>query len=84
MNGEDVTTIRLNGQDHPLSTGQTITMLVSALTGRKIGDGGQAADGNRLGVAVALNADIVPRSRWSTTELQAGDDIEIVTAVQGG
>ena len=79
-----MTTIRLNGQDHRLSSGQTIASLVSALTGRKISDSGQAADGKRLGVAVALNAGIVPRSRWSATELQAGDDVEIVTAVQGG
>jgi sulfur carrier protein len=79
-----MTSIRLNGQDHPLAAGATIAALVSALTGRKIDGGGKAADGGRLGVAVALNADIVPRSRWSATALQPGDDVEIVTAVQGG
>lgn len=35
------------------------------------------------GVAVAVNAAVVPRSRWQTT-LPAGACIDIVTAVQGG
>lgn len=79
-----MTSIRLNGQERELPAGQTVRALVSAVTGREIGDGGQAADGQRLGVAVALNADLVPRSGWSATTLKPGDDVEIVTAVQGG
>ena len=35
------------------------------------------------GVAVAVNAAVVPRSRWQTT-VPAGAHIEVVTAVQGG
>ena len=35
-------------------------------------------------VAVELNRDIVPRDRWSTTELQEGDKLEIVHFVGGG
>jgi sulfur carrier protein len=27
---------------------------------------------------------VVPRSQWAATALTPGDDIEIVTAVQGG
>ncbi|MGJ5178411.1 sulfur carrier protein ThiS [Bradyrhizobium oligotrophicum] len=34
--------------------------------------------------AIALNYDVVPKSRWSETELKAGDEIEIITPRQGG
>jgi sulfur carrier protein len=34
--------------------------------------------------AIALNYDVVPKSRWSGTRLKAGDEIEIITPRQGG
>ena len=34
--------------------------------------------------AIALNYDVLPRSKWSQTSLQAGDEIEIITPRQGG
>jgi sulfur carrier protein len=34
--------------------------------------------------AIALNYDVVPKSRWAETRLQAGDEIEIITPRQGG
>jgi sulfur carrier protein len=34
--------------------------------------------------AIALNYDVVPRSRWAETPLKAGDEIEIITPRQGG
>jgi sulfur carrier protein len=34
--------------------------------------------------AVALNFDVVPRSRWAATPLKSGDEIEIITPRQGG
>ena len=34
--------------------------------------------------AVALNFDVLPRSRWAETMLKAGDEIEIITPRQGG
>ncbi|NPU09484.1 sulfur carrier protein ThiS [Bradyrhizobium sp. 83002] len=34
--------------------------------------------------AIALNYDVVPKSRWSETVLKAGDEIEIITPRQGG
>ncbi|WP_407155999.1 sulfur carrier protein ThiS [Bradyrhizobium sp. STM 3557] len=34
--------------------------------------------------AIALNYDVVPRSRWAETQLKAGDEIEIITPRQGG
>jgi len=76
--------INLNGAAHPIAGGTSVADLVSAVTGRAITATGQPADGGRLGVAVALNADIVPRSQWSQTILDVNDNVEIVTAVQGG
>jgi sulfur carrier protein len=34
--------------------------------------------------AIALNYDVVPKSRWAATALKAGDEIEIITPRQGG
>ena len=34
--------------------------------------------------AIALNYDVLPRSRWRETTLKAGDEIEIITPRQGG
>jgi len=34
--------------------------------------------------AIAVNYDVVPRSRWADTALKAGDEIEIITPRQGG
>ena len=40
--------------------------------------------GGSARVAVALNGEVVPRSRWQTTDLAAGDSIEVLTATAGG
>jgi len=37
-----------------------------------------------LRVAVAINAQVIPRSRYAETKIQAGDRIEIIHAVGGG
>jgi sulfur carrier protein len=34
--------------------------------------------------AIALNYDVLPRSRWAETTLKSGDEIEIITPRQGG
>ena len=34
--------------------------------------------------AIALNYDVVPKSRWAETHLKSGDEIEIITPRQGG
>ena len=76
--------ITLNGIEQEVSEGASVTSLVSQVTGRQLAASGQAADGQRLGVAVARNAAVVPRSQWYATALAEGDEIELVTAVQGG
>ncbi|MGO4855699.1 sulfur carrier protein ThiS [Arthrobacter sp. 2MCAF14] len=76
--------IKLNGADHTLSDDASVTTLVSHVTGRVVDSSGQTADGRKIGVAVARNSEVVPRSQWAATALADGDELEIVTAVQGG
>ena len=76
--------ITLNGKAHAAGAEASVATLVSQVTGRRLSANGQAADGQRLGVAVARNAAVVPRSQWHNTALAEGDEIELVTAVQGG
>jgi len=38
----------------------------------------------RLGLAVALNAAVVPRAHWADQKLHEGDRILIIQASQGG
>ena len=34
--------------------------------------------------AIALNYDVLPKSRWAETPIKHGDEIEIITPRQGG
>lgn len=77
-------TIRVNGEDRSLAEGTTLLALVAELTGHDLRDDGSRADGGRLGVAAAVGGSVVARSRWAGRALAAGDQVEIVTAVQGG
>lgn len=36
------------------------------------------------GVAVAVDAEVVPKSAWAITVLTDGDEVEVLVAVQGG
>jgi sulfur carrier protein len=36
------------------------------------------------GIAVACRGEVVPRPSWSDTPVRDGDQIEVLTAVQGG
>jgi sulfur carrier protein len=36
------------------------------------------------GIAAAVNGEVVRRASWSSTRLAAGDQVEVLTAVQGG
>ena len=33
---------------------------------------------------IALNFDVLPKSRWAETPIKSGDEIEIITPRQGG
>lgn len=39
---------------------------------------------NTSGVAIAVNSDVIPRSKWQTYELKNNDKIMIIKATQGG
>jgi sulfur carrier protein len=43
-----------------------------------------AVDGAQRGVAVAVDAEVVPRARWSEQRLREGARVEVVAAIQGG
>jgi sulfur carrier protein len=62
----------LNGEPCRLADGVTVGAVVDEL-----GLG-------RRGVAVAVNEEVVPRSSWDGTSLEAEDRVEILSAVQGG
>jgi sulfur carrier protein len=64
--------IVINGEQHQVPDGVTLGGAVSIIT--------RAASG----VAAALNGDVIRRVAWDSTQLSAGDEVEIVTAVQGG
>ena len=64
--------IIINGAPHQVAEHVTLDTAVSIVT--------TAA----TGVAAALNGDVIRRAAWESTRLAAGDEIEVVTAVQGG
>lgn len=68
--------IVVNGQDAPdLEAGITIADLVRHVAG---------VDPDGRGVAVAVDAVVVPRGQWTTTRVADGARVEVVGAVQGG
>jgi sulfur carrier protein len=36
------------------------------------------------GIAAAVNGEVVRRASWPSTRLEAGDEVEVLMAVQGG
>ncbi|GAA0735115.1 sulfur carrier protein ThiS [Dactylosporangium roseum] len=44
----------------------------------------QLAGPDPRGIAVALNGDVIPRTKWDAIRPSDGDHIEVLTAVQGG
>jgi sulfur carrier protein len=64
--------IVINGRLHQPTDGLSLAEAVALLTDA------------RTGVAAALNGDVVRRVAWETTPLSDGDEVEVVTAVQGG
>ena len=65
-------TIQVNGEARDVADGATLDSLLEAIGLR------------RDGTAVALNDDVVPRTRHAATALRDGDRLEIIVAVAGG
>jgi len=66
--------IELNGERRDLAGVPTLADAV-----RESGVGEEA-----LGVAVALDGEVVPRGSWDDTELREGQSVEVLAAIQGG
>jgi sulfur carrier protein len=64
--------VKLNGEPRELPDGSTVAQAVAELTGAP------------AGVAAAVNGEVVPRGSWAATLLRDADQVEVVTAVQGG
>jgi sulfur carrier protein len=64
--------LTVNGQPRDAPAGATVAQVVATVTGQ------------RSGVAAAVNGEVVPHRAWPGTTLQDGDQVEVVTAVQGG
>jgi sulfur carrier protein len=64
--------ISVNGKPRTVRDGGTVEQVVGEITAES------------RGIAVAVNGDVIRRGAWSSTVLRTGDDLEIVTAVQGG
>lgn len=64
--------LELNGRPRALDGPVTVGALVD----------GEVED--RRGMAVAVDGEVLPRSRWDTTTLHDGAKVELVGAVQGG
>jgi sulfur carrier protein len=67
-------TIHVNGEARELAPGTTVGALLAALD----------VPGGTRGVAVAVDAEVVPRGAWETTELDEGARVEVLRAIQGG
>jgi sulfur carrier protein len=66
--------VLVNGERRRLPDGATIAALLEQLD----------LNPGRRGVAVAVDAEVVPRSGWPETELTDGARVEVLTAIQGG
>ena len=67
-----MTAATVNGEPRTLPDEATVATVVGLLTQQ------------RTGVAVALNGEVVPLHKWSSTYVDEGDAVEVLTAVQGG
>ena len=65
--------ITVNGEARELE-GATVTELLAALE----------VPGEGRGIAVAVDAEVVPKSEWASFVVADGAHVEVVTAVQGG
>ena len=65
--------ILVNGEERSVQTGTTAAQIARSLSSRPSG----------LGLAVAVNGEVVPRRSWDMV-LHERDRVEILSAAQGG
>jgi thiazole synthase len=66
--------VELNGEPAELPEGATVAAAISEA----------GAGGERDGLAVAVDGEVVPRGAWDRTTLREGQSVEVVAAIQGG
>ena len=66
--------VLVNGEPTQLEAGATVESALAAL----------ALPGGERGVAVAVDAEVVPRGEWPARELSEGARVEVLRAIQGG
>ena len=64
----------VNGEPRELDAGATVQAVLAALE----------LPGGERGVAVAVDAEVVPRGQWPARELSEGARVEVLRAIQGG
>ena len=64
--------VLVNGRPTELESGATVESVLAVL------------DVPDRGVAVAVDAEVVPRTQWQTHELNEGARVEVLRAIQGG
>ena len=69
-----MTTILLNGERTAIDDGTTVEQLLGRLD----------VPAQARGVAVAVDAEVVPRGEWPRHVVGDGAQVEVVTAIQGG
>ncbi len=66
--------VHVNGVERELPDGATVLDVLELL----------AVEPQARGVAVALDAQVVPRSAWGEQRLLDGAHVEVLAAIQGG
>ena len=66
--------IRVNGEEKTVRPNLNVYDLLTALE----------LNPTQAGIAVAVDREVIPKTKWPVTELREGSDIEIIRAVQGG
>jgi sulfur carrier protein len=66
--------VLLNGAETELADGATVTAALEVLD----------LPGAGRGVAVAVDAEVVPRGQWPAHQLHDGARVEVLRAIQGG
>ena len=66
--------VKVNGEPTELAEGATVSAVLERLDLERPG----------RGLAVAVDAEVVPRSEWDVRPLAEGAHVEVLTAIQGG
>ena len=66
--------VQVNGEPTQLAEGATVSAVLERLDLERPG----------RGLAVAVDAEVVPRSEWDVRPLAEGAHVEVLSAIQGG